>query len=406
MVVASLAAAAWAPSAEAIVGGTASDTADDTTVLLLTHDPARDTRQGPFFLNCTGVRISPRLVLTARRCLAQVSSGTFQCDQTGAKTSGAGGSYGTDFVPGNTMVFTGPMFPGAISSSNAAAVGSSYVHGSGAVLCNEDLALVVLDRAVPGNYAPVRLEGAATTGESLTVVGWGATTTSTLPTQRQRRTGVTIVEVGPSATAHPGGQLGDREFLATESACTGDSGGPAFSTSTGAVVGVVSRGATPGPTGLGCVGTQQTFMVPAAFRTMVLQAFTLTGETPWREGQPPPPGWVDPRPKDAGAPADSGTGGTTAGTGRDPGDPLGPQPDAAVAPEAGPPTKDPPGDQVPDDGCSVTSAPHGGPTRPRAWSLTGVTAMGGLVAVSVLRRRARRASKGPQVPDSRSTSAT
>jgi secreted trypsin-like serine protease len=149
--------------------------------------------------------------------------------------------------------------------------------------------------------APIRLNGPVTKDEALTVVGWGATETDFIPPGRMRRTDVKVVDVGPDPTPFVAGQLEANEFLASESVCTGDSGGPAFDATTHAVVGVVSRGPNGNITtnGSGCVGTQHVFMQTAPFKDLVLGAMATAGATPWLEGEPKPT-------VDAGAPSNGG----------------------------------------------------------------------------------------------------
>ncbi len=276
---------------DSIVNGTASGADDDAVVLIFTHVPEKDTPQGQYYLNCTGVLLAPNLVLTARHCVSETSNGNFTCKMDGSLGTGTGGKVLADFTPAESHVLVGAKLPDTLDPTTFPGTGSSYVHDSATVLCNADVALIVLAKPIAdAKIAPIRLDAPVTPDEGLSVVGWGATVTDFLPSQRQRRDGVTVVEVGPSSTFHVGGQLGANEFLASESVCTGDSGGPAFDAKTGAVVGVVSRGPNGGITtnGSGCVGTQHTFMQTAPFKGLVMEAFAQAGGEPWLEGQPAP----------------------------------------------------------------------------------------------------------------------
>jgi hypothetical protein len=289
---------------QAIVGGQPSDASDDEVVLILTHVPEKDTAQGQFYLNCTGTLLAPNLVLTARHCVSRTSDGTFVCDQNGQVTSGSGGQVTTDFLPADTHVFVGPTLPATVDPTQFPGQATAYVHDAGTVTCNDDLALIVLDKPIDNaKLAPIRLDGPVTADETLSVVGWGATETRFLPSTRQRRDGVGVVDIGPSSTFRIGGQLANREWLATESVCQGDSGGPAFDSVTGAVVGTVSRGSNGGisTNGSGCVGTQHTFMQTGSFKDLIMMGFTKAGASPLPEMQPAPPDMARPAaPKSSG----------------------------------------------------------------------------------------------------------
>ena len=70
--------------------------------------------------------------------------------------------------------------------------------------------------------------------------------TGALPTSREARADLGLLGVGPGIyPENPSHGYGDKEFMIGESACAGDSGGPAIAI-TGAVIGVASRAGRTG----------------------------------------------------------------------------------------------------------------------------------------------------------------
>lgn len=298
-----------------MVGGTPSTKADDSVVLILTHIASKDPKDGQYFLPCTGTLLAPNLVLTARHCVSPTGDGVFTCNVDGSVRGGSGATFAADVPPSESHVFVGAARPDTLDPSTFPSKGASFVHDASSVVCNADVALIVLSQPIlDAPISPVRLDAPVTKGEMLTVVGWGATETESLPQSRRRRAGVQVVNVGPDTTAFVGGELGAKEFIASESVCTGDSGGPAFDATTNAVVGVASRGSNGGITknGSGCVGTEHVFMQTASFKELVLRAFAEAGAEPWLEGEPQPKGESSQPAPEAGVPVTDKDAGTPA----------------------------------------------------------------------------------------------
>ena len=173
----------------------------------------------------------------------------------------------------------------------------TVLHDDSTVLCGHDVALIVLDRAITDMpIAPVRLDSGVRVEDVITAVGWGLTESETTPAHRKQRTGIPIARVGPQKQTIRSSALTDADFQIGEGICSGDSGGPAFDESTGAIVGVVSRGGggQAEDAGIvpaeGCVGSfaQNIYTSVAPFRDLVLQAYETAGATPWLEGQANP----------------------------------------------------------------------------------------------------------------------
>ena len=252
---------------QSIINGTVSPATQDIVVFLRSNDGS-----------CSASLIAKNLILTARHCV-----GTMNADQTQITNS-----------PANQLrVFTGQT-AGQKADANAApaAIGKQLITAPGTNL-TPDIALLVLDRAVAGPIAHIRLDGGVQIGEPLTIVGYGLTQANTIPGQRMQRTGKSVIAIAPAVVQ--GFTLNPGEFTFSEAACSGDSGGPALHGTNNAVLGVASRvgnGLQPSETAPAnfCIGsnTVNYYTSLAAVRSLVMSAFTAAGATPLLEGQPDP----------------------------------------------------------------------------------------------------------------------
>ncbi len=186
---------------------------------------------------CSGVLVAPNVVLTARHCVATSITTSVSCDEKGNSTNG---SHVSGDLPASAVaVYTGatPKF-----SEQPDAVGTAIVAPSSDILCDSDIALVVLDEAIPGvEPVAVRLGVGVSPGETIRSVGYGQNDQKKPLGTRLRKPGVAVLAMGSGVSASRTA-LGPHEFEVGRSICQGDSGGPAISEDTGAVVGVVSRG--------------------------------------------------------------------------------------------------------------------------------------------------------------------
>lgn len=205
---------------DAIIGGVADTGAGaHPNVVFLTHSG----------YSCTGSLIAPKLVLTARHCVSENVTQGIGCDIYG--NSQNGDHVGNDYTPSSIQVHTGAS-PGA-----TVAVGTQILHPPGKNLCNNDIALVVLNQAVAGTPIKIRTTYAPAIGEIGTAVGYGGTNQNGGGAgSRRRRENVPVISVGQDWN-----QLnGANELAAGQAVCPGDSGGPLLSAG-GAVIGVASR---------------------------------------------------------------------------------------------------------------------------------------------------------------------
>lgn len=247
---------------------------------------------------CSGVLIADNVVLTARHCVARTSDGGIACSKDGKPISG--GQVYRDHPASSLAVIVGPFM-----ANKASARGQRVFHTGVNNLCNNDFAVVVLDRHIEGaQIAPVRLNGPPRKGEKILAVGWGVSNNSSRYSRR-RRAEIPITGVGPISTSSTG-SVAPNEFAIGEGICSGDSGGPAYSMETGAVLGVVSRGGNGAPYDpdtdpayTQCVdtavySTHNIYTRVDTLKDVIYQAFEVAGGEPWVEGS------YDPRKARAG----------------------------------------------------------------------------------------------------------
>ena len=283
-----------------IIDGVASGPQDNSAVWIGVLDSSGYPRG-----MCSGVLIADNLVLTARHCVARTTDGGVACSKDGKPISG--GEVRSDYPATSLAVIVGP-----IMANKASAKGQQVFTTGANNLCNNDLAVVVLDRHIEGaEIASVRFNGPPKKGENILAVGWGVSNNSSRY-GRRRRADIPITAVGPITTSSTG-SVAPNEFAIGEGICSGDSGGPAYSMETGAVLGVVSRGGNGAPydprtdpSYTECVDTAEykTHNIYTRIDTLkdiIYQAFEVAGGEPWIEGS------YDPRKEKAGGTCEDGS---------------------------------------------------------------------------------------------------
>ena len=277
-----------------IYGGVQDDDASQNAAVVAIEVGAVGDEE--FYL-CSGTLIAPNVVLTARHCISTALTTAIECDQNGNSLNGT--DFGADVPVADINVFAAPsLYQGQTPSATAKAV----FHPTGSTECNTDLALLVLDTSITTTPPlRVRTSSAVTVGESVRAVGFGANNQNMPIGTRYRKDDLPVLAVGSTISASQTA-LGSNEFeLGGEATCSGDSGGPAIDETTGAVVGLLSRGPAD------CTSTTgHVYSSLEGFAAVFQQAFAVAGGSWLPEGGGS---------GDDGGPASSGSGSGTDGGG-------------------------------------------------------------------------------------------
>jgi hypothetical protein len=187
---------------------------------------------------CSGALVAPNLVLTARHCVSRAVTATPSCDARGRSHNGH--HLAEDVDPSSIAIYTGAHVRPDVDAPAGHAVRT--LHPTGQVLCDADVAFLVLDRPIAGaTVLSLRMHRPVETGDFIVPVGFGGGIENVVGTKVARARS-TVLATGPTANSATGAVLGPREFEVDRATCRGDSGGPAIDVMSGEIVGVVSRG--------------------------------------------------------------------------------------------------------------------------------------------------------------------
>ncbi len=200
---------------------------------------------------CTGALISPRLVLTARRCASKLHEP--------AACPASSDAEARD--PATLAVLLGDD----VASGRLVAHGVTVITPPSATACESDIALLVVDR--PITFAKpllVRPRGPAR-GERIRAVSFAPREVEPNLVKLVREH-VRVVDVGPA------------EFRVAEAACRGDVGGVAVDEDTGEILGVLSRSEScEGP------GARNVYTRADTFARLVEEAFLRVSQIEYDE---------------------------------------------------------------------------------------------------------------------------
>jgi trypsin len=250
-----------------IIGGVASPASDDAVLLVLTN------RGVPSVCSCA--LVAPNLIVTARHCIsAEYPADNIRCASDGTVIMPSGGALGAPVTGDKISLFSGADVPAAaaLPSGTVVAQGLQVITGDGPSVCRDDLALVVLDRAL--DQAPVKLGIglSVTQATQVSVIGYGLTETTdpnAIFSTRHRRDNVPVKYVG----------ILPDTFTVGRSVCKGDSGGPALDSVTGALVGAYSLG-FPGKNTTDCSSEEAInyFVDVTHYDALLRQGFAAAGQ--------------------------------------------------------------------------------------------------------------------------------
>ncbi len=247
----------------AIIDGTDSEDNQDFVLQLGLETDGAVTPQ------CSSTLIAKNLLLTARHCVADLDEKT--------------ATMGPNYEPSRFTVYVGKDGPQQIENGAEPAARGKRVITQGTSSMFPDIALIVLDTELDAPVATIRLDDGPQKSELVNVVGFGMNEKNVNVQVRMQKDDVKVLALAPEVTQFHTLHAG--EFAFGEAACYGDSGGPALSATSNAIVGVASRvnsgvaGTEAKPNAM-CLGAEDVFTSMKPFRALVDSAFAAAGAKP------------------------------------------------------------------------------------------------------------------------------
>jgi len=267
---------------QAVVNGQVSEASSDDTAVYVR------ARWSGEAVACTGTLVAPNLVATALHCITETPSGActvtaqqcFSCNSDGTLAEDSAlGRIGPLIDAADVNVTVGSQIAGVAPTATAV-----QLFGSNSTqICRGDIGFILLDRDLDAPVTPVRLDWSIETNDTIRILGYGESETSGT-SGRRMRSGVRVIEVGPASEDDPTITAAPRTFVVNEGPCHGDSGGPALSEDTGALVGVYSLTAGQSCTG---IGVRNVYTNLSLFANLARQAFQASGHDPVLDPEPP-----------------------------------------------------------------------------------------------------------------------
>jgi|GEM_PF-4047394 len=258
---------------QSIVDGTDSPPSQDFAVAIQTAG----------VVLCTGIAVTPTLVLTARHCIVE------------------GDEIGTDFDSTcrlGTNIRTPASYKilvGSDKRSPVATIGvKRLIVDFSKRTCADDIGAIELETPLSGIAFPrLRLDDLPKPGDPAVGIGWGTIdrpTGGTFADVRKQQNAKFLQMDGTSFDTNAGTRLVPDGMIVSDIAgCTGDSGGPALDAN-GNLVGIQSGGANvrPADDPVACKGSFSLLVALARQTAFVERAHQAVGLMPRRAGHPDP----------------------------------------------------------------------------------------------------------------------